>query len=217
MPEAAPFRLHTIKSRNLLRATNHFPITFLAPTHSTGFAVTAYILIAASLMETAYIALGANIPSPAGAPRQTLDAALLRLAELGRVTARSDYYATAPVGYSDQPEFLNAAAAIETDLDPETLLERLLEIERSLGRDRSHGIANGPRTLDLDLLLYGDHILNTATLQLPHPRMIERSFVLIPLAEIAPDRIHPQARRTMKQLLLDLNDSLEKTTENASR
>ena len=155
-------------------------------------------------METAYIALGANIPSPAGMPRQTLDAALLRLAELGRLTAQSSYYETAPVGYSDQPTFLNAAAALETDLAPEDLLHHLLEIEHSFGRDRTHGIPNGPRTLDLDLILYGDRILNTKNLQLPHPRMAERSFVLLPLAEIAPDRIHPQLLRSMKQLLQDL-------------
>jgi len=157
-------------------------------------------------METAYIALGANIPSPVGTPRQTLDAALLRLAELGHLTAQSSYYETAPVGYSDQPTFLNAAAALETDLAPEDLLNHLLEIERSFGRDRTHGIPNGPRTLDLDLILYGDRILNIENLQLPHPRMAERSFVLLPLAEIAPDRIHPQLVKTMKQLLHDLTN-----------
>jgi 2-amino-4-hydroxy-6-hydroxymethyldihydropteridine diphosphokinase len=155
-------------------------------------------------METACIALGANIPSPAGLPRQTLDATLLRLAELGRLAASSSYYETAPVGYSDQPTFLNAAALLETRLPPQALLDRLLEIERSFGRDRSHGIPNGPRTLDLDLLLYGDLVLNTPALQLPHPRMTERAFVLIPLAEIAPSRIHPLANKSMKQLLEDL-------------
>lgn len=155
-------------------------------------------------METACIALGANIPSPAGPPRQTLDAALLRLAELGRLAASSSYYETAPVGYSDQPTFLNAAALLETRLPPQALLDRLLEIERSFGRDRSHGIPNGPRTLDLDLLLYGDLVLNTPALQLPHPRMTERAFVLLPLAEIAPSRIHPLANKSMKQLLEDL-------------
>ena len=155
-------------------------------------------------METAYIALGANIPSPAGAPRQTLDAALLRLAELGRLTAQSSYYETAPVGFANQPTFLNAAAALETNLSPENLLHHLLGIERSFGRDRTHGIPNGPRTLDLDLILYSDRILNTENLQLPHPRMMERSFVLLPLAEIAPSQIHPLANKTMKQLLHDL-------------
>jgi 2-amino-4-hydroxy-6-hydroxymethyldihydropteridine diphosphokinase len=168
----------------------------------------AYILSTDAFMETAYIALGANIPGPAGTPRQTLDAAMLRLGGLGRLAARSSYYATAPVGYSDQPEFLNAAAAIETDLPPDALLDRLLGIERSLGRDRSHGIPNGPRTLDLDLLLYGDRIVDTQALQLPHPRMTERSFVLIPLVEIAPQRIHPRAGRSMKELLQDLTARL---------
>ena len=152
----------------------------------------------------AYIALGSNLPSPAGSPRQTLDAAILRLAELGCLTARSSYYETAPVGFADQPAFLNAAAILETNLPPETLLDHLLQIERSFGRDRSHGIPNGPRTLDLDLLLYDDLILHTSTLQIPHPRMAERAFVLVPLVEIAPDRIHPQFHKTMKQLLEDL-------------
>jgi 2-amino-4-hydroxy-6-hydroxymethyldihydropteridine diphosphokinase len=155
-------------------------------------------------METAYIALGSNLPSPAGTPTQTLDAALARLSELGQVTAHSRYYQTEPVGYADQPPFLNAVAALETELLPETLLERLLEIERSLGRDRSHGIPNGPRTLDLDLLLYGEQVIATPRLQVPHPRMTERGFVLIPLAEIAPGLIHPLANRSMKELLQDL-------------
>jgi 2-amino-4-hydroxy-6-hydroxymethyldihydropteridine diphosphokinase len=155
-------------------------------------------------MQTAYIALGSNLPSQAGSPRQTLDAAVLRLAELGHLTAQSSYYETAPVGFANQPTFLNAAAALETDLPPETLLDRLLQIERSFGRDRSHGIPNGPRTLDLDLLLYDDLILNTPTLQIPHPRLAQRAFVLVPLVEIAPARIHPQSGKSMKQLLQEL-------------
>jgi 2-amino-4-hydroxy-6-hydroxymethyldihydropteridine diphosphokinase len=156
-------------------------------------------------METAYIALGANLPSPAGLPQQTLDAAVDRLAELGRLIARSSDYSTDPVGYDDQPTFLNAAIALQTLLDPQTLLDRLLEIERSFGRDRSHGIPNGPRTLDLDILLYGDYVVNTQALQLPHPRMAQRSFVLLPLAEIAPELIHPELHRSVTQLLQDLS------------
>jgi 2-amino-4-hydroxy-6-hydroxymethyldihydropteridine diphosphokinase len=156
-------------------------------------------------METAYIALGSNLPSPAGTPAETLDAATARLSELGRVTACSRYHQTEPVGYAAQPPFLNAVAALETDLEPEALLERLLEIERSLGRDRSHGIPNGPRTLDLDLLLYGQQVIATSHLQVPHPRMTERGFVLIPLVEIAPGLIHPLACKSMKELLKDLS------------
>jgi 2-amino-4-hydroxy-6-hydroxymethyldihydropteridine diphosphokinase len=156
-------------------------------------------------METAYIALGSNLPSSAGTPQQTLDAAILRVAQLGRLLVQSSYFETTPVGYADQPSFLNAAIALQTELDPESLLEHLLEIELSFGRDRSHGIPNGPRTLDLDLLLYGDRVLDTRILQLPHPRMAQRAFVLAPMAEIAPDLIHPGLRKSMSQLLKDLS------------
>jgi 2-amino-4-hydroxy-6-hydroxymethyldihydropteridine diphosphokinase len=155
-------------------------------------------------METAYIALGANLPGPAGTPRQTLDAAVIKLGELGEVLRQSSYYETEPVGYSQQAPFLNGAVALQTDLDPEILLDCLLAIERHFGRDRSHGIPNGPRTLDLDLLLYGDRILRSERLQLPHPRLAERAFVLLPLEEIAPDLIHPQWKRSVSQLMQDL-------------
>jgi 2-amino-4-hydroxy-6-hydroxymethyldihydropteridine diphosphokinase len=155
-------------------------------------------------MEIAYIALGANVPGPAGSPRQTLDAAIRALAELGEVLRQSSYFDTEPVGYAQQPAFLNAAVALATELKPEVLMERLLAIESLYGRDRSLGVRNGPRTLDLDLLLYGDVVLNTGILQLPHPRLAERSFVLLPMVEIAPDLIHPQFKRSMSQLMQDL-------------
>jgi len=154
--------------------------------------------------HTAYIALGANIAGPAGSPRETLEAALVRLEDLGSISARSTFYETEPVGYANQPAFLNGVAALETGIAPEALLERMLAIEREFGRDRSHGIPNGPRTLDLDLLLYDDLILQSAMLELPHPRMAERAFVLVPLVEIAPELKHPVWRKSMKQLLDDL-------------
>jgi 2-amino-4-hydroxy-6-hydroxymethyldihydropteridine diphosphokinase len=108
------------------------------------------------IMRTAYIGMGGNLASWAGAPEATLAAAALRLESLGRVARRSSLYSTAPVGFAAQPRFVNAVVALETELEPRKLLEGLLAIEQEFGRDRSAGIANGPRTLDLDILLFGD-------------------------------------------------------------
>ncbi len=125
-----------------------------------------------------------------------------QLEALGNVIAVSSLYETEPVGYLDQPPFLNAVAAIETTLTPTDVVRRLLSIERAMGRRRT--FRNAPRTLDLDLLLYGDTILDTAEVVLPHPRMHERGFVLIPLAEIAPAVVHPVLRQPISDLLWDL-------------
>ncbi len=152
-------------------------------------------------MRTAYIGLGANLPTAAGPPEATLAAAAGRIARLGRIAARSSLYSTAPVGYADQPRFVNAVAALETELTPWHLLDELLEIEREFGRDRTSGIANGPRTLDLDILLYGDLVLGGSRLDIPHPRLAERAFVLVPLAEIAPQAHHPRSGRPVAALL----------------
>jgi 2-amino-4-hydroxy-6-hydroxymethyldihydropteridine diphosphokinase len=156
-------------------------------------------------MRTAYIALGSNLGNRA----QTLAAATERLGSLGRVAVRSSVYETEPVGYHEQPAFLNAVLALETELEPLELLQGLLAIERELGRDRSHGVVNGPRTLDLDLLLMGDAIVASEELTLPHPALTERRFVLVPLAEIAPHLRHPQRNQAIEELLARLPDERE--------
>ena len=134
-------------------------------------------------MNTAFVALGANI----GDPTATVLAAFAALANLpeSRVTRCSSLYRTAPVGLRNQPDFINAVAVLETTLPPESLLDALLDLEARFGRIRRD--RNGPRTLDLDLLLYDDIELELPRLTLPHPRLHLRAFVLYPLAEIAPD------------------------------
>ena len=133
-------------------------------------------------MNTAYIALGANL----GDPVATVLAAFGALANLNesRVVHTSSLYRTAPVGNTEQPEFINAVAALETTLAPEALLDALLDVEQRFGRIRAE--KNGPRTLDLDLLLYNELELDLPRLTLPHPRLHLRAFVLLPLAEISP-------------------------------
>ncbi len=156
-------------------------------------------------MPTAYIALGSNL----GDREETLAAAIDRLGRLGRVEACSSLYETEPVGFHDQPSFLNAVLALETKLEPLPLLHALLAIERELGRDRSQGVPNGPRTLDLDLLLMEDAVVAGEKLTLPHPALVRRRFVLAPLAEIAPQLRHPQYNQTMAELLALLPDEGE--------
>ena len=134
-------------------------------------------------MTLAYVGIGSNLDDPQAQVTRAFD----ELAALPstRLTARSSLYRSAPVGYADQPDFVNAVAALETSLSAQKLLQGMRGIEQHHGRARS--FANAPRTLDLDLLLYGSEKIATAELQVPHPRMQERAFVLKPLLEIAPD------------------------------
>jgi len=146
-----------------------------------------------------FIALGANLPSNVGPPRATLEAALRSLAqEGGEIVARSRFYKSSPVPKSDQPDYLNAVVAIKSDLDPTALLAVLAAIEARFGRQR--GERNAARPLDLDLIAYDELIRDVAPI-LPHPRMHERAFVLLPLAEIAPDWHHPRLRLTVATLI----------------
>ena len=152
-------------------------------------------------MALAAVALGSNLGDRAG----TLTAAVESLRGFGEVVAVSSFLDTEPVGYTDQPRFLNAAAVLRTTLSPAELLQALLGVEQRHGRDRSHGIAKGPRTLDLDLLLYDDLVIESDGLTLPHPEMHRRAFVLQPLAEIAPTWIHPVLHRSVAELLQQLS------------
>jgi 2-amino-4-hydroxy-6-hydroxymethyldihydropteridine diphosphokinase len=156
-------------------------------------------------MPIAYIALGSNL----GDSRRTLTAAVDRLGRLGQVVARSSLYETEPVGFRDQAAFLNAVIALDTQVEARALLRGLLAIERELGRDRTHGIPKGPRTLDLDLLLVGNQIIAEEELRLPHPALTQRRFVLAPLAEIAPNLKAPQQNQTIAELLAQLPDEGE--------
>lgn len=142
-------------------------------------------------MVEALLALGGNV----GNSRAILDRAIALLCDGKdvRLTARSSDYATPPWGVTDQPPFINCAIAVETALAPQALLARALEVERALGRDRAHEQRWGPRRIDIDLLAYDDVALDEPGLTLPHPRLFERAFVLVPLAEIAPALAPPQA------------------------
>jgi 2-amino-4-hydroxy-6-hydroxymethyldihydropteridine diphosphokinase len=147
-------------------------------------------------LATAYIGLGSNL----GDREENLRRALERLRPLSVSAIRE----TDPVGITEQPRFLNAVAKLETDLRPRELLDRLLEIERDLGRDRSEEERWGPRTIDVDLLLYGDETIDEPGLTVPHPRLAERRFVLEPLYELAPDLVLPDGRAIKDLLALQL-------------
>jgi 2-amino-4-hydroxy-6-hydroxymethyldihydropteridine diphosphokinase len=140
-----------------------------------------------------YVGLGSNLGEREGTLREALR--MLGESEGISVVAVSTFRETDPVGNVDQPRFLNAAAQLDTNLDPRELLERLLGVERALGRDRAAEVRWGPRTVDLDLLLYGNETVDEPGLEVPHPRLAERGFVVEPLLELDPELRLPDGRR----------------------
>ena len=150
-------------------------------------------------MAEALLALGGNL----GDVRATLARAIEMLCERSdiRVLARSSDYLTPPWGVEDQPPFVNLCIAVDTTLTPHALLARAQTVERAFGRDRAHEQRWGPRTLDIDILLYGKAIVATTALEIPHPRMPGRRFVLAPLADLAPQLRHPVTHKTVQEML----------------
>ena len=149
-------------------------------------------------MATAYLGLGSNL----GDRKQNLIQALELLAKHVVVEQVSSVYETEPVGYEQQPLFLNAVCRVSTELKPGQLLRLAKKIEAKLGR--KPGFPNSPRTIDIDVLFYGDEVFSSNELTVPHTRLSERAFVLVPLAEIAPDLVHPASGKIIKNLLADL-------------
>lgn len=151
-------------------------------------------------MSTAYISIGSNL----GNRLKYIREAIRRIEQSKeiKISKVSSVYETQPAEYRDQPWFLNMVLGLEASLEPLNLLELLLEIEGQMGRRRTRRY--GPRNIDLDLLLYDDLVLNSDKLTLPHPRMHERGFVLVPLAEISPQVVHPLLKKNVEKLLEDL-------------
>lgn len=158
-------------------------------------------------MVKVYLGLGSNL----GQRKKNIQKAIGRIKKIKDVKIKksSALYETEPVGYKKQPWFINAAIEIETELPPAKLLQNLREIEKKLGRQNSHSRIRrgGPRIIDLDLLFYGKEIIRKKNLSIPHPRLSERKFVLIPLNEINPRIYHPKLKKTVHQLLNDLKNN----------
>lgn len=157
------------------------------------------------MKHLAAVALGSNLSSAWGNREATLREAIARAASVGRVLEVSSFHDTEPVGYVDQPRFLNGAMLLQTELEPMELLRALMAIEKSMGRDRTQAVAKGPRVVDLDLLLFDEVVMETPELVLPHPALAERRFVLEPLAEIAPEMLHARLGLTIREMLARLD------------
>ena len=154
-------------------------------------------------LVTAYLCLGSNM----GDRRENIDKALEYLSQKLRVTEKSSVYDTEPVGNPEQPRFLNMVCQIKTMLKAADLLVLAKAIEQKLGR--MPGRPNSPRPIDIDILFYGDEVTKTPELTIPHPRLVQRAFVLIPLAEIAPALIHPVNKKTINELLKELKKGVQ--------
>jgi 2-amino-4-hydroxy-6-hydroxymethyldihydropteridine diphosphokinase len=148
--------------------------------------------------EVVYLSLGSNV----GDRDRNLREAIRALGGVGRVKAVSSFYETEPVDFVDQAWFLNCAVAMESLLSPEQMITELLRLERKMGRERIH--RKGPRIIDIDILMFGERIVDSPNLKIPHPAMPGRRFVLAPLAEIAPEAKHPVTKRTVRELLAQL-------------
>ncbi len=158
-------------------------------------------------MAVVYVGLGSNLGDREALVFQAI--AMLGALSQINVVRRAGIYETEPVGRQDQPWFVNTVVEIETSLGPETLLTQTQEIETRLGRQRR--AQWGPREIDLDILLYGDRVMNTSQLTLPHPELHRRRFVLVPLCELAPDLIHPVLKRPLRELLSALHGTKQVT------
>jgi 2-amino-4-hydroxy-6-hydroxymethyldihydropteridine diphosphokinase len=144
-------------------------------------------------LTTVYLGLGSNL----GNRQENLDQALKLLSQRMQMGKISSIYDTEPLGNTNQPRFLNLVCEVRTRLTPEGLLTMVKGLERMMGR---HSRTGEPRVIDVDILLYGDSVIQTKDLEIPHPKMAERQFVLVPLAEIAPDAVHPVTKKTIKEM-----------------
>jgi 2-amino-4-hydroxy-6-hydroxymethyldihydropteridine diphosphokinase len=147
------------------------------------------------MAKLAYLSLGSNVGDCAAQLRD----AIARLGRIGKIVRVSSFYETEPVEFTEQPWFLNCAVALETSATPQELMKALLRIEEEMGRRRVQ--KKGPREIDIDILLFGDEVVESEELTVPHPAMAQRRFVLEPLVEIAPELKHPVTRNTVRDLL----------------